>query len=132
MNIELPLEKYAQKQYFVVLTNSDGTEGKGRTYPLAITTILSTAIRLSKGKYVQGTDCPIEEITAFLIDDKWYFPFVAVNIVLPTKEDLQKDEELKAEKEKKEKYEKTLLKIQQLGVSQEDLDIIRSFNRSCN
>lgn len=120
------LNECVQKQYYAVLTNSDGNEGRGRTYPLAVTTILATAIRLSKGQYVQGTDCPVEEVTAFRINDKWYFPCDAVNIIPPTHEDLQKDEELKKEKERKKKYVETLLRIRQLGVSQEDLDIIMS------
>lgn len=126
LSTDSSLQDHVQKQYYVVLTNSDGNEGRGRTYPIAVTTALSTAIRLSKGQYVQGTDCPIEEITVFLINDKWYFPSNAVNIIPPTKEDLLKEEILKTEREKKKKYEETLLKIQQLGVSQEDLDIIRS------
>lgn len=132
LSSEYSLPNYEQRRHYIVLANSDMTEGRGRTYPLAITKILSTAIRLSKGNYAQGTDCPIEEITAFLINDNWYFPSRAVNIVYPTQEDLQNEEELKAKKEKEEKYKEILLRLRQLGISQEDLNIIRSFNRSCN
>lgn len=62
------------KTYYSVYTNSDLTEGRGYHIPLALCESESTAVRLGKKKYVQGSDCPVNELTAneslFFVSDK--------------------------------------------------------------
>lgn len=61
-----------RKKIYVAMSNSDLNEGKGRQYPLFFCWLRATAVRLGKKKYVQGTDCPIKESWAYMIDGHWH------------------------------------------------------------
>jgi len=75
------------KPVWVAYTNTDCTEGRGHDVPIAVCEIEATAQRLSKRKYVQGTDGPIRDILMVKMDGVWYVPLLAINIVEPTIED---------------------------------------------
>jgi len=62
------------KEVFAVRNNTDGNEGRGREYNQFFCEYQSTAIRLGKGRYVQGQDAPIQIINAFKIDGVWLYP----------------------------------------------------------
>lgn len=44
---------------WVAWTNTDRIEGRGRDVPLAVCETEATAIRLGRGQYVQGSNCPV-------------------------------------------------------------------------
>ncbi len=77
----------SSKKVLAVYTNEDRTEGRGEEYIRHFCRCQETAERLGKKQYVQGTDCPIKEVTVYLINDEWYGP---INVKGATKEDLEK------------------------------------------
>lgn len=96
LRIPDPRPKKVQ-QAFVAWTNSDLTEGRGAQYPLAICEMKSTAIRLGKGQYVQGSDCPISEVTLTMGQGSgtwnwaWHGP---VRLIEPSENDKAANERL--------------------------------------
>ena len=82
--------------YYVVRSNSDLTEGRGYHISIALCESKSTAIRIGKGKYVQGLDCPVDEVAAIKLDGKWYVPLDAVRIEKATDADKQADAKAQA------------------------------------
>lgn len=118
--------KKEKETAYVVWTNSDLTEGRGQHEVLAITEYESTAARIAKSNYVQGTVsnyCPVEEVEIFKHNGKYYGP---ISFMMPTKEDEEKEIELKKEKELKEKQETILSKAKELGLSEEEILILKS------
>lgn len=103
------------KPVFVAWTNTDLTEGRGNSVPLAVCSLESTAIRLGQGKNVQGSDCNITKETAVKVDGKWLAP---ARIIFPTKEDEQRDLEMN------ERTEATR-KAKAAGLSDEDIKALR-------
>lgn len=73
------------KTVYAVFTNTDCTEGRGTEYPLYFTEVYETGLRLGKGRYVQGTDCPVKPVTATKIDGRWVVP---ARIIPPDNDDL--------------------------------------------
>ena len=100
-----------EKPIYIVWTNTDLTEGRGGTRPIAYCVTLTTAKRLAKGKYVQGTDCPITEEIAVRNNGYWYSK---VHLAHPTKEDKELDKKLQENKE-------ILEKLKQSGLTLEDI-----------
>lgn len=76
-----------RKTVWVAYTNTDLTEGRGWQVPLAVCELRSTALRLGKGKYVQGCDCPVKPTEMIMVSGKWYVPACAVRIVEPSAAD---------------------------------------------
>lgn len=125
-NENLGVEILKKEPVFVVMTNTDLTEGWGEEYPLAVTRLMSTAKRLGYGKDVQGSNCRVMEsfsltvmvngITNTLVPDR---------IISPTEEDIAEDN---IEKEKLaciEKKEKALKKAKEMGLSDDDIAALR-------
>lgn len=73
MNIK-DLEITETKPVWVVTSSTDLTEGRGPHYVKCVCETKTTAIRLGKGGYVQGSNCPISEDVAIKVNGKWYFP----------------------------------------------------------
>lgn len=73
---------------WVAYTNTDCTEGRGRDVPIAFCAAESTAIRLARKRYVQGSDGPVRTMELVKIDGKWYAPSAAIDVVAPTREDV--------------------------------------------
>lgn len=114
---------------YVVWTNTDLTEGRGSEYPLAICETLSTAKRLAKGKYVMGSDCRVNEVTLYqtkLSERGFYHWFGPVRIIEPSVEDLEKEDFLREQKEKKEKRDIVLEKARVLGLSDEEIKVLQN------
>lgn len=57
---------------WLVTTNTDCNEGRGKQIPLYFTLKESTAIRMGKGKYIQGGDCPVEKDKFLRYEDDLY------------------------------------------------------------
>lgn len=106
---------------FVVWTNTDRTEGRGAQYPLHVTKLKETAMRLARGAGVQGCDADVIEDVAYLINGVWYMP---ATVMAGTDEDRAK-EHARLEKEKIERAARTALdKAAKLGLTDEDIAAI--------
>lgn len=111
------------KTAFAVCSNTDLTEGRGSEYPMHICEAEATAKRLSKGRYVMGTDCPIREVEIFTHKNIWYGP---IGIVPPTAEDIFNQHWIDGENEAKRKKEAAIERAKSLGLSDEELEALRS------
>jgi hypothetical protein len=72
---------------WAVSTNSDLTEGRGRQYTAHFCKLRATAIRLAKGQYVQGGNCPVSPVEVLVLDGKRVLPMSLINVIYPTKDD---------------------------------------------
>lgn len=110
---------------YVAYVNTDLTEGKGYNIPFAVCRLKTTAIRLGKGKNVQGSDAivkPVEliEITENNVAD-WYGPKKdCFHIHLPTHEDKIQDIQNQIQ-------EKVVQKARKSGLTEEDIEILKGF-----
>jgi len=106
------------KKVWVAWMNTNLTEGRGSLIPHAVCELKSTAKRLGKEEYVQGTDCPVTKETAYLIKTnqgrKWHVP---VNIKSPSEEDKKREEE-------RNEIKTTIVQAKKKGVSQEVIELL--------
>jgi hypothetical protein len=109
---------------YVVYVNSDLTEGKGKTIPLYVCKLLSTATRKSRGEDVQGSDGVVKPVDLIEIIDekgiaKWYAPVSeCIKIIQPNKKDISKDKEEKIK-------QKIIQKAKDLGLSEKEIKILK-------
>lgn len=106
------------KVAYVVMCNTDLTEGRGTQYAMAVTENPITAKRLGEGRYVQGSDCPIEQVTVVKIDGSWYLPTQAVRFVEPSHGDLVAQELLT-------KKQVAIDKAKAAGLTDDDIKLIQ-------
>lgn len=88
---------------YAVYVNSDLTEGRGTDYPLYVCRFESTAIRLAKGKDVQGTNGSVKPVDVEFKNGRYYGP---IRLIEPTytdktQEKLLEEKRLAVEKAKK-------------------------------
>ena len=83
------MSELVETTMYIVYTNSDLTEGRGWEHPLYYTESMSTAMRLGRKKYVQGSDCPIYEKKVYKSGNTYYAP---VKLEPATVEDRKQDE----------------------------------------
>lgn len=102
---------------WAVYTNDDLTEGRGRQFVKHFCKMESTAIRLAKKGYVQGTDCPVEPVDALYVDGKYFLPTSILNIVPPSPEDEARQRVIDARK-------LALEKAKALGLSDEEIALL--------
>jgi len=103
------------KVVYVVIQNKDLTEGRGPLYPGRVCELRETAVRLSKGKDVQGTDCAIEESLAVFMEDVGWLARVV--ITPPTREDTR-------EHQKQELRNSAIERMKEAGISADDIRIV--------
>lgn len=108
-----------EKQIYVVWTNTDLTEGRGREYIDYHCEKQSTANRLAKKNYVMGTDSRVTTEKMFFVNGRWYAP--GPNVIGPTKEDEIVERQLEAERIAAEAKAKALAKARELGLTEADL-----------
>lgn len=72
---------------WAVKTNTDLTEGRGRQHVKHFCRTRATALRLARNGYVQGTDCPVDQVEVICLDGKYVLPLSLIQVVEPTKED---------------------------------------------
>jgi hypothetical protein len=94
---------------YVVYTNTDLTEGRGREVPVDWSHSKATAKRLAKGSGVQGSDAEVRKVPAFYVDKVLYGP---VDVEIPTAEDVQID---RKEEETRAALDRRVLILQQAG-----------------
>lgn len=107
---------------FAAYGNTDGTEGRGEEYPLAICKMEMTARRMGKGKYIQGTDCSVEKVEVFRYKGVIYGP---IRLHFPTMEDVNKQAEIDEKNEAERKKLAAIEKAKSLGLSDEELEALR-------
>jgi len=75
------------KEVWLVTTNTDLIEGRGKQIHLAFCEEYATAKRLAKGQYVQGGNCPMEKCNIFKPEEgaEWFGP---ISIEQPTSQDI--------------------------------------------
>lgn len=106
------------KTVYAVYTNSDLTEGRGTQTVLCVCEIEATAIRMAKGKYVMGTDAPIQPITVERHGEKWFYPTSAVSVVPPTAADVARQELL-------DSTTAAIARAKAAGLHDADIELIR-------
>lgn len=84
---------------WAVYTNSDLTEGRGRQYVAHFCALQSTANRLAKRGYVQGSDCPVEPVRVLVLDGQRVLPASLIKVEQPTQEDEAADKRLQERRE---------------------------------
>lgn len=114
------------EKVYVVYNNTDLTEGRGGEYVYAIAETEVTAERVAKGKGVQGTDCRIIEFETVLFDDTRYLPIRVIPFHLPTIEDINKQKERDEKLRAKKKFEIVLQKAKDLGLTDEEIAILKN------
>lgn len=77
-----------KRTVWVAYTNTDCTEGRGAEVPFAICTFKTTALRLARKCYVQGTDGPVRPMELVNVAGKWCMLGKPVTVVEPSAEDL--------------------------------------------
>lgn len=114
--------------YYIAWTNTDRTEGRGSNVPEAISLSEATAIRLGKGRSVQGSDCRITKDTAIRIFGKMYCPltWASAKIVAPSKEDVIAEQKLAEKRAREEKRQQVLEHARSLGLSDDDIALLSS------
>lgn len=120
MKIKVELEQ--EKDIWGVQTNTDLTEGRGRQYFSHLCEKESTALRLAKKNFVQGSDSPIRKLTAYKIGGIWLYQ--GANIEQPTEADNHMERNLIEERIRKDAKKKVLAKAKELGLSDEDIKLL--------
>ena len=124
------IEMNNDKKVYIVMNNTDRTEGRGEEYVYAVTELLATAERVAKDNYVQGTDCPIREEEVVIFNGKPYLHINKVAFVLPTGMDFA-EEELKIKKMKKDReLQEILKKAKSLGLTENDIKVLQQSDMS--
>jgi hypothetical protein len=111
---------------YVAFINSDLTEGRGISIPLAVCQTKTTAVRLGKGKNVQGSNAVVKPIDLIEITEKgnakWYAPVKeCLNIVTPSKQDLALEKE-------RIKREKITQRAKELGLTEDEIKILKGIS----
>lgn len=96
---------------YVVWTNTDRTEGRGRQIPIAYCRSKTTAERKAAGQGVMGSDADIQKFVAIKICGHWCAP---VTIEQPSRDDEKIDKANAAKAE-------AIAKAKLLGLTDEDL-----------
>jgi hypothetical protein len=100
---------------FVVISNTDRTEGRGAPVYIGSTTSEVTAKRLAKGQGVMGSDANIQKDVAIRHKNNIY---CRACIIYPTDKELE-------EQKKLEEVDAFLEKLRKLGVTEEDIKFIK-------
>lgn len=86
------------KEFWVVYSNTDLTEGRGHSIAVATCEMESTAIRLSIKRGVMGTNADVEPVKGIVFGGQTYIPSYAVKIDNPSKEDIETQKKLDAKR----------------------------------
>lgn len=110
------------RKVYAIWTNQDLTEGRGQEYVKSYAEMESTARRLAKKNYVQGTDCPITEETFLFQEGQWYAPGPRLEAATP--EDIEEEKKKSEDRLKARRFDAAWRKAMQVGLTEEDLDIL--------
>lgn len=102
------------KHVWVVYTNTDCTEGRGRLIPIYVCDLEATAVRLAKKRYIQGSDAPVRKQMAVMVNGAWMGP---VEIELPTQDDRSKQIMV-------DKKQEAIKKAKDAGLTDDEISLI--------
>lgn len=100
---------------WVVMTNTDLTEGKGAEFPLCVCELEATAIRMSRRAYIMGSDAPVKAVRLTIIDGYWYGP---VHVTPPSDDDRRAERDLALKRE-------AVRRAKAAGLSDDDIKALR-------
>lgn len=109
---------------YVTYINSDLTEGRGMNIPFFVSHLKTTAIRLGKGKNVQGSDAIVKPVDLIEIEDEngianWYAPVKECLRIHPPNET-----DIKLDKEDKIK-QGIIQKAKDLGLTEKEIEVLK-------
>jgi hypothetical protein len=107
-----------RRMFWVVFTNTDLTEGRGREYPFAVCNVEATARRMASRCYVMGSDGPIRQVEAVMLRNQWHLPISAVNVHMATLEDVTNQAEIDAKRN-------AIVKAKDAGLTDADIKAIQ-------
>lgn len=120
INVQVP-EILEVKFCYVVETNTDLTEGRGFQFPLYVCESETTAIRMARGRGVQGCPAQVERRIMLRLKSGWLAP---VEIHRPSEDDKAKDKQIAMAAEAEAKKLKVIEKVKGLGFSDEEIQIL--------
>ena len=110
----------AEHEIWIVMCNTDLTEGRGEQFAKYYCQTEATARRLAVKGYVQGSDCPVRSQKAVLFDGSYYFPW-SIRPIPPSPEDVGVQKRIDAAKAR----EDALAKAASLGMTDDEITILR-------
>lgn len=119
------MKEHETKPVWVVWVNSDLTEGRGQLIPVRVCTSEATAIRLGKGRDVQGADARIQQHEAIWHRNAWCAP---VEIISPSPKDLEEDARREIARMADRRRAEALERARQAGLSEDDIAILRGIS----
>jgi hypothetical protein len=102
------------KPVFAVISNTDLTEGRGKSKIMGLFYSESHAFDEGKGKFVMGSNCPIIKFRTFIIDNQLYGP-----VSVPVSPDHYLEED-----EKNQRKQEALDKAKALGLTDEEIEAL--------
>jgi len=112
------MTEHETKPVWVVWVNADLTEGRGPLLPRYVCSCESTAVRLGKGKDVQGSDAKVVQQEAIWHRNNWCAP---VEIIAPSQKDLEADARLEIARAADRRRAEALERARQVGLSEDDI-----------
>lgn len=111
------------RDVWIVWKNTDDTEGRGAQYISHTCETEATALRVGRGKYVMGGNCPIEKAKSYKINGSWHQP----SPIVPTSDDDKKVQaKMDSERSVKGLAEKALINAAELGLSPDDIAALKA------
>lgn len=101
------------------MTNTDLTEGRGQLISVALCPVEATARRLAAGRYIMGSDCPIEQVPGLYVEGQWYVPVRFVPLEEPRASDISKQACI-------DKKREVMAKAKRLGLSDQEINELMS------
>ena len=102
------------KEVWIVQTTKDMTEGRTPSTNWKVCETESTARRIGKGRFVMGSDCPIEKSFAVKIGHSWFYPGEIVHA---------NDDDLRLEERKAAKMS-LIERLESKGFTKEEIDLL--------
>lgn len=107
---------------WVVYKNTDDIEGRGQEYISHVCETEATAMRVGRGKYVMGGNCPIEAAQSYRIGNRWLQPSP---VVPASHEDKKAQAKIDAERSLSGRAEKAIKAAKELGLDLEHLKALQ-------
>ncbi len=107
------------KFVYVAYSNTDCNEGRGYDVPIAVCESEATAIRLAKGRYIQGSNGPVRKVELIEVGGKFFYPNSAVSVIKPSSQDTEAQVKMEA---KTAAIEKALA----AGLTEDEISALKS------
>ena len=106
---------------FLVITNTDLTEGRGFNVPIHVCNLESTALRLAKKAGVMGSNAEVKGCETVCVEGREYLLLDYVSIKTPTSDDLKDQVIIDGINDKKSKRIAAIEAARALGMSEDQL-----------